>query len=81
MSLITKPSGRKSTNTALGLQQIFIDFANFYQHFIQGFRRIAISLTAILKTTGSFVASASQIDENEIVGVGGTRAESGGSVC
>ena len=64
----------------MGLQQIFIGFANFYCHFIQGFYRIATSLTAMLKRTGSSVASASRADDNEVVGGGDARAESGGSV-
>ena len=32
--------------------QIFLGFANFYWQFIQGFSRIAASLTSMLKTTG-----------------------------
>ena len=32
--------------------QVFIGFANFYQHFIKGFSRIAAPLTTILKITG-----------------------------
>ena len=55
----------------MGLQQVFINFANLYQRFIQGFTRIATSLTAILKTTGSSVVSAFRVDDNEIVGSGG----------
>ena len=31
--------------------QVFLPFANFYWQFIQGFSRIAASLTSILKTT------------------------------
>ena len=31
--------------------QVFLDFANFYRQFIQGFSRIAAPLTLILKTT------------------------------
>ena len=58
---------------------VFIGFANFYQHFIQGFSRIATSLTAMLKTTGSSVASASRVDDNEVVG-GDGGAGAGGSV-
>ena len=30
--------------------QVFIGFANFYQQFIQGFSKIAVSLTSMLKT-------------------------------
>ena len=33
--------------------QVFLGFANFYRRFIQGFSRIAASLTSMLKTTGS----------------------------
>ena len=62
-------------------QQVFISFANFYQRFIQDFSRIATSLTAILKTTRSSLASAFGVDDNEVVGDGGgARARSGGSV-
>ena len=38
------------------------------------------SLTTILKTTGSSVASAFGVDDNEVVGGGGAGAESGKSV-
>ena len=31
--------------------QVFLGFANFYQHFIQQFSKIAAPLTSILKTT------------------------------
>lgn len=31
--------------------QVFINFANFYLHFIQGFSKIAALFTSILKTT------------------------------
>ena len=58
---------------------VFIGFANFYQSFIQGFSKIAISLTAILKTTRSSVVSAFRVDDNEVVG-GGGGAGAGGSV-
>ena len=33
--------------------QIFLGFANFYQQFIQGFSKIAVVLTSMLKTTMS----------------------------
>ena len=76
-----KPGRRRSTDRAVGLQQVFISFANFYRRFIQGFNRIAISLTAILKTTESSVILAFRVDDNEIVGgADGTGAESGGSI-
>ena len=48
--------------------QVFIGFANFYQRFIKGFSKIAAPLTAILKTTGLSVASASRVDDGEVVG-------------
>ena len=47
---------------------IFIGFAIFYRRFIKGFSRIAAPVIAMLKTIGSFVASASSIDDNEIIG-------------
>ena len=76
-----KPSGRRSTDTVVGLQQVFIGFANFYRRFIQGFSKIATSLTAMLKTTGSSIASAFRVDHDEVVGGGDSAgAENGGSV-
>ena len=48
--------------------QVFISFANFYRRFIKGFSRIAAPLTAMLKTTGSSITSASRVDDDEIVG-------------
>ena len=33
--------------------QAFLDFANFYWQFIQGFNKIAAQLISMLKTTGS----------------------------
>ena len=50
--------------------QVFIGFANFYRRFIKGFSRIAAPLTAMLKTTGSSVASASRVDDDEVVSGG-----------
>ena len=64
----------------VGLQQVFIGFANFYRRFIQGFSRIGTSLTTMSRITGSSVASASRVDDDEVVGGGGARAESGGSI-
>ena len=64
----------------MGSQQVFIGFENLYRHFIQDFSRIAISPTTILKKTGSSLALAFRVDDNEVVGGGGTRAESGGNV-
>ena len=57
--------------------QVFIGFANFYRRFIKGFSRIAAPLTAMLKTTGSSVTSASRVDE--VVGGGGTVGRSDAS--
>ena len=37
--------------------QVFLDFANFYRRFIQGFSRIATLLTSILKTTSKSAPS------------------------
>ena len=77
MSLVIKSSRRRSTDTVVGLQQVF-NFANFYWRSIQSFSVIATSLIAILKTTGLFVALVFKIDDNELVGSGdATRAESG----
>ena len=59
--------------------QVFIGFANFYRHFIKGFSRIAAPLTAMLKTTGSSVASASRVDDDEVVGGGGAVGRSDAS--
>ena len=59
--------------------QVFIGFANFYQRFIHGFKRIAAPLTSMLKTTGSSEVSAPKMfraDDDEVVGgVGGRRAD------
>ena len=55
----------------MGSQQGFIGFANFYQRFIQGFSKIATSLTTMLKTSGLFVALAFRVDDDEVVGDGG----------
>ena len=51
--------------------QVFIGFANFYRRFIKGFSRIAAPLTAMLKTTGSSIASVSRVHNDEVVGSGG----------
>ena len=37
--------------------QVFLGFANFYQQFIQGFSKIAASLTSMIKMTGSLDVS------------------------
>ena len=51
--------------------QVFIGFANFYRHFINGFSRIAAPHTAMLKTTRSSVTSTSRVDDNEVASGGG----------
>ena len=58
--------------------QILIGFTNFYWRFIQGFSRIAASLTSRLKTTGSSGSLALEVfraDDNEVVRVGGRADE------
>ena len=55
----------------MGSQQVFIGFASFYQCFIQGFSKIAISLTAMLKRTGLSIVSAFRVDDNKVVGGSG----------
>ena len=61
-------------------QQVLIDFANFYRRFIKDLKRIATSLTSMLKITGSFFALAFRVDDNEVVGAdAGARAEYGKS--
>ena len=53
--------------------QVFINFANFYRRFIQGFSRIATPFTSLLKTTGSSEGSAPKAfraDDDEVVEVG-----------
>ena len=54
--------------------QVFIDFENFYRHFIQGFSRIAASLTSMLKMT-RLSESAPNRDEDKVVGGGDSRAD------
>ena len=57
--------------------QVFIDFANFYRRFIQGFSGIAAPFTSMLKTMGSSEESALKkfrVDDDEVVGGGGGRA-------
>ena len=46
--------------------QVFIGFANFHQRFIRDISRIAVSLTSMLKTTGSWVLP-SRNDDDEVV--------------
>ena len=55
---------------------MFINFANFYRHFTQGFSRIAILLTFLFKTTGSSksVPKIFETDDNKVVGGDGGRA-------
>ena len=58
--------------------QVFIGFDNFYWRFIRGFSRIAVSLTSMLKTTGSSEESAPKAfraGNNEVVGGGSSRAD------
>ena len=53
--------------------QVFINFVNFYWRFIRDFSRIAVLLTSMLKTTGSFEESAPRAfraDNDEVVGGG-----------
>ena len=57
--------------------QIFINFANFYQLFIQSFSKIVVLLTSILTTTKSSIISVSRTDNNEIIGSG---TKSGNSI-
>ena len=56
--------------------QVFLDFANFYQQFIQGFSKIAASFTSMLKTTGSPNVSGLEVGNGngEVVefGIGGS---------
>ena len=52
--------------------------SDFYRRFIQGFNRIAVPLTSILKTTRSFGLStlkAFRAENNEVVGGGGRADE------
>ena len=52
---------------------MLIGFANFYWRFIQGFSRIAASLTSILKTTESseeLAPKAFRADNNKVIEVG-----------
>ena len=52
--------------------QVFIGFANFYWRFIQGFSRIAVLLTLMLKMTGSLdLAPRLGVNDDEVVGGGG----------
>ena len=57
--------------------KVFIGFANFYRRFIRGFSRIAALLTLMLKTIGSpeLAPKVFKADDNEVVGVGGGRAD------
>ena len=51
--------------------QVFIDFANFYWRFIQGFNRIVVPLTSKLKTTeSSELTSRLGANNDEVVGDG-----------
>ena len=58
--------------------QVFINFANFYRRFIQGFSRIAAPLTSMLKTIGSseeLAPRAFRAGNDEIVEGSGGRAD------
>ena len=57
--------------------QVFIDFANFYQRFIQGFSKIIALLTSLLKTTRSLELGpkAFKADDNKVVGGDGGKAD------
>ena len=57
---------------------VFISFAKFYRRFIQGFSTIATSLTAMLKSIGSSIASAFRVDDDEVVGGGGAAGAKSG---
>ena len=51
--------------------QVFLSFANFYQHFIQGFSKIAGPLTSILRTSSpiglsTILQSINMADEDEV---------------
>ena len=47
--------------------QVFISFPNFYQYFIQGFSKIAASLTSMLKTTRSLDLDPRELETDEVV--------------
>ena len=52
---------------------MFIGFANFYEHFIQGFNKIATLLISILKTSHKLAGTlpATDIDDSKIVSSSG----------
>ena len=56
---------------------MFIGFANFYRRFIQGFSKIAVPLTSMLKTSpqlaGALLATA--VDDSKVVGSSGGNEE------
>ena len=53
--------------------QVFINFANFYQRFIQGFSRIATLFILLLKATRllDLAPKAFRANNNEVIGIGG----------
>ena len=55
---------------------MFIGFANFYQHFIKNFSKIATLLTFLLKTIrlSNLISKALKADDNEVVNSGNVRA-------
>ena len=58
--------------------QVFIGFDNFYRCFIQGFSKIAVPLTSMLKTTGSsekLALRAFGAGNDEVVGGDGGKAD------
>ena len=59
--------------------QVFISFANFYRRFIKGFNKVVAALTAMLKITVLSIASASRVDDNEVVGGGSAVSQSDAS--
>ena len=50
--------------------QVFIEFVNFYQYFIQGFSKIAALFTSMLKASSQLagVLPATSIDNSKVVG-------------
>ena len=52
---------------------MFIGFANFYRHFIQGFSKIAASFTSMLKTSLQLAGTlpATGVDDSKVVGSSG----------
>ena len=56
--------------------EVFLDFANFYQRFIQGFNKIAGPLISMLRTTKSAKnLSLLLVEDAEVVSIGGDDCE------